>query len=236
MAFIYIATNDTLWFPDNGRFTPLIKIGYTNNADIDQRMNQLNRATSSAGKFKKFASYEIAPIEGIAAVDRLIHKIIQEINPNLRLDENKEYFIWEPESAYRFFEAMAQLHGRSDKLVRYVPQEGPRPSEDAHQTGRGGARKPSIPPADFFKLGIPVGAILRYRVDESITCTVLTNRKVMYQGRKCSLSSVAEELLHRHRVQGTLWFTYEGKTIAKLWSAYCATHPVQEAEPTEFND
>lgn len=101
MAYIYIATNDTLWYNDGGHFTPLIKIGYTSSPDIDRRMEQLNRTTSAAGRFVKFASYEVAPIPG-RMPDRLVHSIIQAINPNLRLTESKEYFIWEPESAYRF--------------------------------------------------------------------------------------------------------------------------------------
>ena len=213
MAHIDIATNDTLWYNDGGHFTPLIKIGYTSSPDIDRRMEQLNRMTSTAGRFVKFASYEVAPIPG-RMPDRLVHSIIQAINPNLRLTESKEYFIWEPESAYRFFESMARLHGCEDKLVRYDGRAADDPPRQS--------RTP-IPPMNFRLLGIPEGATLRYRADPSITCTVCGERKVNYEGRVCSLSALAQELRGRPgAVQGTLWFTWEGRILADMWREYCA--------------
>ena len=150
-------------------------------------MEQLNRTTSTAGRFVKFASYEVAPIPG-RMPDRLVHSIIQAINPNLRLTESKEYFIWEPESAYRFFESMARLHGCEDKLVRYDGRAADDPPRQS--------RTP-IPPMNFRLLGIPEGATLRYRADPSITCTVCGERKVNYEGRVCSLSALTQELRGR---------------------------------------
>ena len=217
MAYIYIATNDTLWYPaGNGHYVPLIKIGYTNANDIDQRLNQLNHTTSAAGPFKKFASYEIAPIPG-AMPDKLVHKIIQSINPNLRLNENKEYFIWEPESAYKFFESMARLHGCEDKLVRYdgdTPVTPPSPPTSG-----------KLPATNLAKMGIPVGTVLHYKADPQITCTVYNHKKVLYQGEVYSMSQLAQHLRGRSgAVQGTLWFTCGERTIAEMWAEYCAGH------------
>lgn len=180
-------------------------------------MEQLNRTTSAAGRFVKFASYEVAPIPG-RTPDRLVHSIIQAINPNLRLTESKEYFIWEPESAYRFFESMARLHGCEDRLVHYdgrEPDAPPRP----HQP------RTAIPPVNFRLLGIPEGAALHYKADPTVTCTVCGERKVNYQGRICSMSALAQELRGLPGpVQGTLWFTREGRTLAEMWREYCAEH------------
>ncbi|MGN0972535.1 MAG: GIY-YIG nuclease family protein [Aristaeellaceae bacterium] len=217
MAYIYIATNDTLWFNDGGHFTPLIKIGYTSSPDIDRRMEQLNRTTSAAGRFVKFASYEVAPIPG-RMPDRLVHSIIQSINPNLRLTESKEYFIWEPESAYRFFESMARLHGCEDKLVRYDGRDPVAP-QSPHQT------RTANPPVNFRLLGIPEGAVLHYKADPSVTCTVCGERKIIYEGRVCSMTALAKELRGRSdSVNGALWFTWEGRTLADRWQEYCAEH------------
>lgn len=217
MAYIYIATNDTLWYNDGGHFTPLIKIGYTSSPDIDRCMEQLNRTTSAAGRFVKFASYEVAPIPG-RMPDRLVHSIIQAINPNLRLTDSREYFIWEPESAYRFFESMARLHGCEDKLVRYDGRElqappDPRPARTAN------------PPVNFRLLGIPEGAVLHYKADPTVTCTVCSERKINYQGRICSMTALAQELRGRTgAVNGALLFTWKGRTVAEMWRTYCAEH------------
>lgn len=223
MAYIYIATNDTLWYPvGNGQFLPLIKIGYTNADDIDQRLNQLNHTTSAAGPFKKFASYEIAPIAG-AMPDKLVHKIIQAIDPSLRLNENKEYFIWRPEDAYKFFESMAKLHGCEDKLVRY---DGAAPAAPPSPPVSG-----KLPATDLGKMGIPPGAVLHYKDDPQITCTVYNHKKVQYQGTVYSMSQLAQLLRRRSgAIQGTLWFTYHGHTIAELWAEYCAGHPSSSSD------
>ena len=223
MAYIYIATNDTLWYNDGGHFTPLIKIGYTSSPDIDRRMEQLNRTTSAAGRFVKFASYEVAPISG-RMPDKLVHSIIQSINPNLRLTESKEYFIWEPESAYRFFESMARLHGCEDKLVRYDGREPEAPPEPR-------LARTAIPPVNFHLLGIPEGAVLHYKADPSVTCTVCGERKVNYQGRICSMTALVKELQGiTSPVQGTLWFTWEGRTVAEMWRTYCAEHSAASSD------
>ena len=169
-------------------------------------MEQLNRTTSTDGRFVKFASYEVAPIPG-RMPDRLVHSIIQAINPNLRLTESKEYFIREPERACR-------LHGCEDKLVRYDGRGADDPPRQS--------RTP-IPPMNFRLLGIPEGATLRYRADPSIKCTVCGERKVNDEGRVCSLSALTQELRGRPgAVQGTLWFTWEGRILADMWREYCA--------------
>lgn len=223
MAYIYIATNETLWHNDNGTFTPLIKIGYTSQDDVDQRMNQLNRATSAAGRFVKYATYEIAPIAGTMP-DKLVHKIIQSIDPALRLDENKEYFIWRPEEAFRFFESMARLHGCEHKLVRY---DGDR---SINVTNEPPVKRHSAPPANFAKLGIQVGSVLHYVADPEITCTVHDARRVVYHGEVCSLSGLTQRLRNCGSIQGTAWFVYQGRTIAELWAVYCADHPSSSSD------
>lgn len=225
MAYIYIATNPTLWHRDeNGEFTPLIKIGYTNQADIDQRMNQLNRETSAAGRFVKYASYEIAPISG-AMPDKLVHKIIQSIDPTLRLDENKEYFIWRPENAYKFFSNMARLHGCENKLVRY---DGTEPVVTPPAPPHHGDR---LPPVNLARMGILTGTVLQYKADPRVECVVISEKKVQYQGQVYSLTKLAQLLRNRtDAVQGTLWFTYQGRTIAELWAEYCAGHPLSSSD------
>lgn len=177
MAYIYIATNDMLWYPmGQGQFMPLIKIGYTNANDIDQRMSQLNRATSTAGRFVKYASYEIAPIQGTMP-DLLVHKIIQTINPNLRLSDNKEYFIWRPEDAYKFFENMAKLHGCEDKLVRY---DGTEPVVTPPAPPRHGDR---LPPVNLAQLGILTGTVLQYKADPQVECVVISEKRFSTRDR-----------------------------------------------------
>lgn len=47
-----------------------------------------------------------------------MHHLIQKLNPELRLTDNREFFEIEPWDAYDILEAMAKIHGRTDKLVQ----------------------------------------------------------------------------------------------------------------------
>ena len=68
----------------------------------------------------------------------------------------------------------------------------------------------------FSELGVPVGAILSFRKDPSVTCTVLDGKnKVEYQGKSYPISGLAKELM-KTSVSGYQAFLYEGTLLAKL--------------------
>lgn len=107
-GFIYILTNEAF------HKSNWVKIGYTEN--LEQRLKNLYN-TSVPTPFQVYATYEVPASAGIA--DKSLHRLIQKLNSELRLSENREFFEIEPWDAYDILEAMAQIHGREDKLKQY---------------------------------------------------------------------------------------------------------------------
>lgn len=106
IAYIYIMTNPTFsghnW----------VKIGYAK--DPEKRRKQLS-TTNIPYPYEIYATYEIPESEHLG--DKVLHKIITNLNPNLRLTQNREFFEMTPEQAYELLRAIALIHNREDKLV-----------------------------------------------------------------------------------------------------------------------
>lgn len=106
---IYILTNPS--FPE------YVKIGYAD--DINRRLQQLNRSECIPFAFRVYATYEVSS----RLSDLKIHSIIDKLNPNLRSVESfngkqrvREFYAMSPEDAYSILEAIAEIHGCTDKL------------------------------------------------------------------------------------------------------------------------
>lgn len=124
VGYIYILTNEAF------HKSNWIKIGYTEN--LEQRLKNLYN-TSVPTPFEVYATYEVPASAGIA--DKSFHNLIQKLNPELRLTENREFFEIEPWDAYSILEAMAQIHGRTDKLVQYKKNKFFNNPEKINQVG-----------------------------------------------------------------------------------------------------
>jgi len=108
-GYIYVLTNES-FHRDNW-----IKIGYA--VDVDKRVKELS-GTAVPLPYKVYCTYEIPRIQGVKDPDKLVHDLIQALNPNLRISENREFFELYPWDAYNMLYAIAQMHDRKDKLVR----------------------------------------------------------------------------------------------------------------------
>ena len=91
-----------------------VKIGYAK--DPEKRRKQLS-TTNIPYPYVIYATYEIPESEHLG--DKVLHKLITNLNPNLRLTENREFFEMSPEQAYELLRALAIIHNREDKLVAY---------------------------------------------------------------------------------------------------------------------
>ena len=206
-GYIYILTNPS--FPD------YVKIGYAD--DVKSRVNQLNRTECTPYAFRIYATYEVDS----RLNDLKLHKMIDKLNPDLRsrdeIDGKKrvrEFYSLSAEDAYGIFEAMAEIHGTTDKLEKWKASATDIKQEQAAQS----IARQKKEKFEFSKLGIPIGAELEYIHDRSIKVVVADEkRKVYYNDEEWSLSSLARVLLQRNStVTGTLHFSYNGETIADL--------------------
>lgn len=110
-----------------------------------------------------------------------LHKINDNLNPDLRVSKNREFFIMAPEEAYELLETISLSSGSQDKLKKV-------------KVSTTSVTKPKKPPINFAKCGIPVGAELVFIEDDSIKVIVVGDRKVQHGNELTSLSADAGKL------------------------------------------
>lgn len=206
-GYIYILTNPS--FPD------YVKIGYAD--DVVSRVKHLNQTECTPYAFRIYATYEVES----RLTDVKLHTMIDKLNPELRsrdeIDGKKrvrEFYSMSAEDAYQIFEAMAEIHGTTNKLRKWTISKSDAKQEETAKI----IAKQKREKFEFAKIGIPVGSELEFIHDRSIKVTVADEkRRVFYNGEEWTLSALAKVLLKRNsEVQGTLHFSYRGETISDL--------------------
>ena len=102
-GYIYIMTNPCL--------KDMVKIGYATN--VEDRRKQLS-TTALPYDYEIFATYETSG----KLEDKKLHKLIDNLNPDLRVSKNREFFVMSAEDAYELLEAIATISGSQDKLQK----------------------------------------------------------------------------------------------------------------------
>ena len=189
-GYIYIMTNPAL--------KDMVKIGYA--TDVEARRKQLS-TTALPYDYEVYATYETSG----NLEDKKLHKMIDNLNPDLRVSKNREFFVMTKEEAYELLEAIAVISGTGEKLRRKGKAVPKIPVQHV--------KKPAI---NFSKCGIPIGAELVFTEDDSVKVIVVSDRKVQWNDEETSLSAVAGMLKHMKAIQGSAFFTYQGKLITKI--------------------
>lgn len=89
-GYIYILINKS--FKDN-----CIKIGYS--VDVERRVKDLS-GSGLPYDYEIYCTYEIPASQ---KADKSLHRLIQMLNPSLRITPNREFFDIAPEVAYKMF-------------------------------------------------------------------------------------------------------------------------------------
>lgn len=188
-GYIYIMTNPCL--------KDMVKIGYA--TDVEVRRKQLS-TTALPTDYEIYATYET---QGNLE-DKKLHKLIDNLNPDLRVSKNREFFVMTPEDAYDLLEAIATISGSLDKLKRVKSKK----ANDVTKTKK--------PPINFKECGIPIGAELVYVDDPSVKVVVCDERKVEYNNEITSLTAVARQFKGYKNVSGPSFFTYNGRLVTDI--------------------
>lgn len=152
-GYIYVLTNES-FHRDNW-----IKIGYAE--DVERRVKELS-GTAVPLPYEVYCTYEIPRIKGVKDPDKLIHDLIQSLNPTLRISQNREFFELLPWDAYNMLFAIAQMHDRTDKLVR----------NDANKSGQGDDNDSEYSVEALFPHGTETG-----RLYEKLKQMILSEEK-----------------------------------------------------------
>ena len=76
----------------------------------------------------------------------------------------------------------------------------------------------------FKMVGIAPGTFLHFKFDDTITCSVLDNRRVEFRGAEMSLTAatlaaLAERGFHWKSAQGSIHWMHGGQTLQELRDA-----------------
>lgn len=204
-----------IYILQNPAFKEYVKIGYAH--DIEKRLRQLNRSETIPFAFRVYAIYEVKS----ALTDMELHKLIDNLNPDLRTIETfdgkkrvKEFYAMSPEDAYSILESIAKISGTIDCLKRLTPEGHEILDDEIANEVKENARRG---PFRFSEVGIKIGEKIVYIEDASIQPVVVDDRHIEWNKQTTSLSALAQQLKgFTHPVQGTLWFTYNGVKLTDL--------------------
>jgi len=190
---VYILTNPVL--PD------LIKIGKT--ANLEERLRSLS---SHAGVPVPFECYYACEVADSRDVERRLHGAFRDH----RINPKREFFRINPERVQMILEALS-LNDVTPTMDMVEDEE------DIETMRRAKARRPVF---KFSTVDVPIGTILHFIKDESVTCTVVDDKRVNFEGSITSLSDAARTMLHRHggkltAAQGPLYWIYENETLTE---------------------
>ncbi len=185
-GYIYIMTNPAL--------QNMVKIGYAK--DVEQRRQQLS-TTALPYEYEVYATYETpGNLE-----DKKLHKLIDNLNPDLRVSKNREFFVMTPEDAYELLESIAVISGTQDKLrkVKYI-----QPKQAIKR-----------PPIDFYACGLKKGDELVCTEDSSVRVTIESEHKVLFNDELTSLSAIMKDI-KGYNANGPLFFTFNGELLTDI--------------------
>lgn len=142
VGHIYVMTNPS--FPE------WIKIGYAN--DYQQRLADFNNSSCTPFAFRVYCIYEVNE----RLQDRIIHKLIDTINPSLRSRDTignreriREFYNMSPEDAYSILECIARINGTTEKLKRLeMTSEEEYEEQQANEIAENG----NVPPTEHDHL------------------------------------------------------------------------------------
>ena len=173
----------------------MVKIGYA--TDVEARRQQLS-TTALPYEYEVYATYETSG----NLEDKKLHKMIDHLNPDLRVTKNREFFIMTPEQAYELLETIATISGTNSKLKKIKISAAKK-------------QETKKPPVNFMKCGIPTGAKLVFIDDPSIVVEVVNDRKVLYNDEITSLSAISK-MIKGYSTAGPQFFTYNGETVSDI--------------------
>ena len=184
----------------------LVKIGMTTRCEIDSRLKELY-TTGVPVPFDVEYACEVDACD-CAKIEKALHKAFE---PQ-RINANREFFQINKDQAI----AILELFNKKD-VTSEVSDEM---NNDLDAGDKASLIKASKhrPPLNFSLRGMPVGSILEYIANPSITVTVIADKKVDYEGEEMSLTAVTMRLLNsKYGVQPTPRWSYNGKNLQDIY-------------------
>ena len=190
-GIVYVLTNPAM--------PGLVKIGRTARGSVDARLAELY----SSGVPVPFECAFAGRVADEAKVESAFHRAFGPY----RVNPKREFFQIEPEQAVALLEPMV-VEDVTPELRREVDVES-----------REGARRLEArrPVQNFVDTGTPVGSTLEF-AQGGVCCSVLSGRKVGFDGEELSLTALTQRLLGTDKpLQPSPYWTHAGRTLKDIY-------------------
>lgn len=190
----------------NPYFKGMVKIGATRNLDINKRMRVLGTAVPEP--FVCAFAYKV-PLDMLFTVEHTLHDTFD----NCRM-KGSEFFKIDPCKVDNLLHMLGKFEPMTTTVQETIN------IVTAEEVVKVAKRK--APNMDFVKMGLEIGSSLVYMKDHAISCKVISNKKVAYNGEAMSLSALTHQLLGtKYAVQPSpYWETEYGKPLTTLYIEY----------------
>lgn len=206
-GIVYLLTNPVM--------PGLVKIGMTAQEDIDKRMKELYTTGVPVPFECKFACK--VKKSDCLKIEKALHKAF---DPQ-RINQNREFFRINVEQA----QAILELFHHED-VTENVSEEIQNDLTDADKaaSSKAQAKRPSL---NFYEMGLQNGDVLLWKDDPSVSVTVISDRKVLYEGEEASISSLSAKLKGykvKYISPGSHWL-FNDRLLSDI---YDETYPFEE--------
>jgi hypothetical protein len=209
-GFVYILKND---FMQN-----IVKIGRTTN--IVKRMNDLYN-TSVPLAFKAVHVSKL-PIGKMKDTEEVLHALFSEDRPNPK----REFFQLDDEKISKAIRVLKLVEtvNVTDEVNREVKQSLPHDEAIALDNNEELIRRARRPNLDFFLLGIKKNERLYWKDDSSKFVTVASERKVLYNGNECYLTTATKNILGTTAATAPApYWLYNGRLLQDIYNDFYNT-------------
>lgn len=199
---VYVLTNPAM--------PGLVKIGMTTQIEVEDRMRQLY----GTGVPVPFDCAFACQVSDATEVERALHFAFG----MTRINPNREFFRIEPErviAVLRLLKVDEITDQFEQTLDADVSQLDIQSAEELKKSRR--------PTMNFKEIGVAVGAVLVFADRPGVTATVISDRKVQYQGEECSLTAATRKVLgltNDYPLQPSPYWMYNNKTVREIYDAF----------------
>ena len=206
-GIVYLLTNPVM--------PGLVKIGMTAQEDIDKRMKELY-TTGVPVPFECQFACRVKKTDCVK-IEKALHTAFE---PQ-RINANREFFRINVGQA----KAILELFHHTDVTEEVTDEiQNDLTDDDKAASARAQVHRP---PLDFYEMGMQKGDVLIWKDDPTVTVTVASARKIIYDGEETSISALSAQLKgykSKHIAPGSHWL-FNDKLLSDI---YDETYPMEE--------
>jgi len=188
----------------------LIKIGITHDEQVDKRLQTLY----TTGVPLPFECIWAGEVDDCAEIESLIHNAFSDF----RINPKREFFKLKPERVIPLLKKLASAEIMANKVEKMFNGSVSVAEKEA-------VKQFHRPMLDFKEMGISVGDELLYEKDPTVRVTVISNKKINFEGKEYSLSALTKKIRKLpYYVAPCKYWSYKGKNLDDI---YNETYPLK---------